>query len=119
LPFDDVHIPLDDIRRCIENIELFLEDLEFESYQADIKTKSAVERQLQIISEAAGRLRDHGERLCPEIDWRALRSMGNVLRHAYHRVEDRIIWDTAKLDLPPLKACVERVLSRDGDTLSE
>jgi len=37
--------------------------------------------------------------------------MGNVLRHGYHKVEDRIVWDAVKFDLPLLKACVDRVLN--------
>jgi uncharacterized protein with HEPN domain len=100
-----------DIRESIENIEAFLKETGFDDYCADLKTRSAVERQLQIISEAAARLKDDGERLCPGIDWQGLRGMGNVLRHGYHKVEDRIVWDAVKFDLPLLKACVDRVLN--------
>jgi uncharacterized protein with HEPN domain len=105
-----VRAHLTDILDGINRIEEFLGDLDFEGYHTDLKTKSAVERQMQIISEAAGRLRDEGERLCPEIHWKGLCGMGNVLRHGYHKVDDRIVWDTVKLDLPLLKACVNRVL---------
>lgn len=111
MPFKEVNSHLIDIRDSVGNINSFLEGMDFEAYYADLKTKSAVERQLQIISEAAVRLRDDGERLCPEIDWKGLCGMGNVLRHAYHRVEDRIVWDAVKLDLPLPKACVDRVLN--------
>jgi uncharacterized protein with HEPN domain len=111
LPFREVRAHLIDIQESIDNIDSFLKDVDFEAYQADLKTKSAVERQLQIISEAAGRLQDNGERLCPGIDWKGLRGMGNVLRHGYHKVEDRIVWDAVKLDIPLLKACVDRVLN--------
>lgn len=66
---------------------------------------------MEIISEALVRLTD-GEDLCPEIDWKGLRGMESVLRRGYHKVEDRIVWDTVKFDLPLLKVCVERLLSR-------
>jgi uncharacterized protein with HEPN domain len=59
----------------------------------------------------AVRLKDEGERLCPGIDWKGLCGMGNVLRHGYHKVEDRIVWDAVKFDLPLLKACVDGVLN--------
>jgi uncharacterized protein with HEPN domain len=110
LPFRDARAHLTDIRESIENIDTFLKGMGFDAYRADLKTRSAVERQLQIISEAAARLRDDGERLCPRIDWQGLRG-GNVLRHGYHKVEDRIVWDAVKLDLPLLKACVDHVLN--------
>jgi uncharacterized protein with HEPN domain len=114
LPFREVRGHLLDIRESIDNIEDFLKQLDFESYRADLKTRSAVERQMQIISEAAVRLKDDGEKLCPEIDWKGLCGMGNVLRHGYHKVEDRIVWDTVKLDLPLLRVCVDRALSRES-----
>jgi hypothetical protein len=57
-----------DIRESIENIDGFLKEMDFDAYRADLKTRSAEERQLQIISEAAARLKDDGERLCPGID---------------------------------------------------
>ena len=115
MPFSEVRGHLLDIRESIDNIEDFLKQVDFESYCVDVKTKSAVERQMQIISEAAIWLKDDGEKLCPEIDWKGLRGMGNVLRHGYHRVEDRIVWDTVKLDLPLLEVCVDHVLSREGE----
>jgi uncharacterized protein with HEPN domain len=85
LPFREVRAHLLDIQESIDNIGFFLEDVEFETYCADLKTKSAVERQMQIISEASVRLSD-GE----------------------------IVWDTVKLDLPLLKACVDRLLSQES-----
>lgn len=111
MPFREIRPHLIDIQESIENNKGFLKEMDFEAYHADLKTKSAVERQVQIISEAASRLGNESESLCPEIDWQGLRGMGNVLRHGYHKVEDRIVWDTVKFDLPLLKACVDRVLS--------
>jgi uncharacterized protein with HEPN domain len=37
--------------------------------------------------------------------------MGNILRHGYHKVEDRIVWDTVKTELPTLRVAVMRTLS--------
>jgi hypothetical protein len=63
LPFREVRAHLTDIRESIENIDAFLREMDFDAYHADLKTRSAVERQLQIISEAAARLKDDGETL--------------------------------------------------------
>jgi uncharacterized protein with HEPN domain len=85
--------------------------MDFESYQLDDKTKSAVERQIQILTEAAKILGATAESLCPGPDWKGLRGMGDLLRHAYHRIDDRIIWDTVTLELPPLKLAIEKTLT--------
>jgi uncharacterized protein with HEPN domain len=42
-----------------------------------------------------------------------LADLGNLLRHAYHRVDANILWDIAQNDLEPLKRFVERII-RDG-----
>lgn len=83
--------------------------MSFENYEADAKTRSAVERQL-ILTEAAIRLGDQADILCPGIDWKGVRGMGNILRHDYHRVANEIVWNTVKLDLPLVKHAVEKTL---------
>jgi uncharacterized protein with HEPN domain len=102
---------LRDILESINNIDAFLKGMDFTAYQADLKTRSAVERQLQIITEAAIRLGDEAETLCPGPDWKGYRGMGNFLRHEYHKVDDKIVWDTVKDELPPLKSAVLRALT--------
>ncbi len=82
-----------------------------EDYIEDLKTRSAVERQMQIITEAAIRLGDEAETLCPGLDWPGNRGMGNALRHEYHSVNDQIVWDTVKLELPLLRAAVVKALA--------
>jgi uncharacterized protein with HEPN domain len=69
LPFRDNDTHLRDILVGIDYIEAFLGDMEFAAYHADIKTRSAVERQMQIITEASNRLGEDAEKLCPVIDW--------------------------------------------------
>jgi uncharacterized protein with HEPN domain len=82
LPFRDNTSHLRDILEAIDLIELFLYDMTFESYRTDLKTKSAVERQMQIMTEAAIRLGGDAERTAPGPDWEGFRGMGNLLRHA-------------------------------------
>jgi uncharacterized protein with HEPN domain len=72
------------------------------------KQNSAVERQLQILTEAAIRL---GEVDGPKFlgpTWKGYCNMGNIIRHAYHKVDDTIIWDTVSTDLPVLKAALRK-----------
>ena len=52
----------------------------------------AVERCLERVSEAAKKLGESAEALCPGIPWPNIRGLGNVLRHEYERVEVFRIW---------------------------
>jgi Protein of unknown function DUF86 len=61
-------------------------------------------RRLRIDYDAAG------EQMAPGIDWEGFRGMGNLLRHAYHRIDDKIVWDTIKDELPVMREAVTKAL---------
>ena len=110
MPFRDPQRHLEDVLDAIAKIEEFVGDVDFTSYRVDDKTKAAVERKIQILTEAIIRLDDESPGSYPEIDQQAYRGMGNILRHSYHRVDDRIVWDTVKEDLPGLRDVVKKLL---------
>jgi uncharacterized protein with HEPN domain len=119
LPFRDNLSHLRDIDSSIDLIQAFIGNKDFDTFGADRKTVAAVERMLQIISEAAIRLGDEAERLCPGQPWRNIRGLGNWIRHQYDDLDREIIWNTIKEDLPRLKGAVSRAISdleRSPDT---
>lgn len=114
MSFRDPSLYLGDIVAAVNLIDTFVGVMTFEQYRVDPKTRSAVERQLQIVTEAAIRIGDDAERLCPGLDWRGIRGMGNILRHAYDHVEDTILWDAIKVGLPPLREAALAALAALG-----
>jgi uncharacterized protein with HEPN domain len=46
----------------------------------------------------------------PEIPWRNIAGIGNILRHAYPIVDDSLVWAVVVRDLPPLKAVIEQIV---------
>lgn len=113
MPFKDPVQSLQDILRYIERIEYHIADMEFAAYREDIKTIDAVERNLQRISEAASRLGDQADILCPGLPWHNIRGIGNWLRHEYDRVNLETVWHTLTDYLPPLKAAVLSALASE------
>jgi len=87
-------------------IEEFTAGMDFEAFRSHPMAVAAVERKLQIISEAAIRLGDKAERRIPGQPWREIRGMGNHLRHACERVDLVSIRNSVTDDLPPLRAAV-------------
>ena len=110
MPFRDDATHLRDILEAIDHIDSFVKDMDLDAYKADLKTKSAVERQMQIITEAAVRLGDDAEVIAPGPDWKGFRGMGNLLRHAYHRIDDELVWNTVKDDLPVMRQVIVKAL---------
>lgn len=111
MPFEDAKSHLADILESVRMIQEFVRGMDFEAYQWDSKTQAAVERKLLIVSEAAIRLKDEADVLCPGVPWRDIRGIGNWLRHQYDRVEVETVWNTIQDDLPPLRSAVERALT--------
>jgi uncharacterized protein with HEPN domain len=86
-------------------------DVSFESFAADIVQIRAAERGLLIISEAAKALPIDMLESYPQIEWHAVRSIGNLLRHEYERVEPRTLWRTVTVSLPRLSVVIDKMLA--------
>ena len=97
---------LGDMLEAIAGIERSTAGKTFENYQSDWLLKHAVQRAIEIISEASRALPDEVKAIRPEIPWPQVRTIGNVLRHEYHGLADRIIWGVVIDELPALKAAL-------------
>ncbi|MEM9672615.1 MAG: DUF86 domain-containing protein [Cyclobacteriaceae bacterium] len=95
---------LSDILQAIELIEGFtVGHNSFSDYQQDLKTKSAVERQLGIIGEAVNQYRKIQEQ--PELtNVRQIIATRNRLIHSYDSIDDTIVWAIIQKHLPVLKS---------------
>ena len=92
---------------AIDTINQFVEGMTIEEFRLDLKTCSAVERQLLIISEALTQLlaleddlpeRQRFAARFPTVDIYAIRGLGNRLRHDYTRVNVDTIWGSVHSD---------------------
>lgn len=102
---------LSDIQVAIELVETFLEETRsFPSFQMDMKTKSAVERQLEILGEALNKYSREAPE-SPLSDVPRIVSFRNRLDHNYDQVDDTITWAILKKHLPNLKMEVLNFLS--------
>lgn len=68
----DLSLLLLDIKVSIVKILEYTAGMTFETYEADSKTKDAVERNFEIIGEAASRIPDDFKKLHPGVEWRTV-----------------------------------------------
>ena len=93
---------LSDILQAIELINEFSTEVpSFSAYQKDLKSKSAIERQLGIIGEAVNQFRKEEEIALSHA--RQMVDFRNRLIHSYDNVDDSIVWVIVKKYLPPLR----------------
>lgn len=101
-----------DILKAIEEIESFFTDVpkDFLQYQHNLKTKRAVERNIEIIGEAMNRILNlDGEIVLTNS--RKIVDTRNRIIHGYDTVSDDIIWGIIVKHLPVLRCEIEKLLS--------
>ncbi len=93
-----------DMLEAVDHVDEMLAGLSRQAFEEDRTTQRAVERCLEIVSEASRRLTAEQRRQDPDVPWRSMADMGNVLRHEYHRVAASVVWSTARSlgDLRPV-----------------
>ena len=106
----DPRIVLEQMLEAIIDIEQITAGRSSEAYAADRTARRAVERCIEIVSEASRRLPPDLKHRHPEIPWPQIASIGNVLRHDYDAVNDATIWHAATVDLLPLKEALTALL---------
>lgn len=91
-----------DMIRAIQEIQEDTNGLTFEDYQRQRTIRRAVERNCEIIGEAARRVTPGFQAAHPTIDWSGAIGFRNVIIHRYDQVNDREIWTIVSVILPPL-----------------
>ena len=107
-----VGLRLHDIVEAIEGIEMTTAGMTFAQYQQSWQVRRAVERGIEIISEASWHVPEELKLRYPQIHWREIAGIGNLLRHEYGRIDDRIMWRVVQRYLPDLKGVVLDMLER-------
>lgn len=102
----DIQLILDDILGMIGLVERALAGKTRTDLDSDEFLRLGIQRAIEIISEASKHIPSELLEHAPEIPWRSIRGMGNILRHEYHHIADDVIWDVIHHDLPVLKSAV-------------
>lgn len=106
---------LDEMADAIAGISTAVEGRTFTEFRESWLLRHAVQRAIEIISEASRHLPAPLKERHPQVRWRSLAGVGNVLRHEYHRVSDKVVWDAVQFDLPPLSAAIEAMRRELGE----
>jgi uncharacterized protein with HEPN domain len=99
-----------DILVCANNIALFTEMLDFNSFVEDPKTIRAVAFELTTIGEAAKAIPIEIQEKYKEIPWGKIQGIRNVLVHEYFRLDEEVLWKTVKEDIPSLITSLTKII---------
>lgn len=102
---------LSDILESIDDIESFINDMTFEDFLNDKKTKNAVIRSIEVIGEATKNIPESIKVKYPSVPWKKMAGMRDKMIHEYHRIDFGILWKTVKEDIPFVKPMLQSVMN--------
>ena len=101
-----------DILKSAQLVIEFVGSLDKEAFLRDHKTQSAVLHQLLLVGEAAKRLSENYRAAHPEIPWKRVAGMRDVLIHQYDDVDLDEVWKTVKAEIPKLSSQLQSLVPR-------
>ena len=102
---------LEHIAEAVGQIQSVIAGKSFEAVFRDPVLRAAIERWIEIISEASRRLPEEMKLRHPNIPWRQVANVGNVLRHDYDGVLPDLIWEIVTRDLAPLEKVIADLIA--------
>jgi len=111
MPRDEATIV--DILKAARLAATFVAGLDKAAFSLDVKTQSAILHQLLVLGEAVTRLSDEFRAHHPQIPWRQIAGMRNILIHQYDEVDLDEVWKTVRTDIPAVIAQIEPLVSPD------
>lgn len=96
-----------DISDAARRIGEYIRGMTFEKFERDTKTQDAVVRNIEIVGEAVKLLSGGFKRRHPDVPWKQMAGMRDVIIHRYFGVALDIVWRVATKDLPEAVARLE------------
>jgi len=100
----------EDILGSVSKIERYIKSLDYNKFVKNDMVVDAVIRNLEIIGEAARNIPENVRKLYPEIPWERMIGLRNIVIHEYFGVDENILWEIIKKDIPKLKIKLEEIL---------
>lgn len=105
-----------DIERAVRRILRYTNNISRAELEANDEKVSAILYQIAVIGEATKRLSQEFRQQHPEIPWRDIAGMRDVLIHKYDQVDFDVIWDVVHNKLPELLTLLEPLLPSAGNS---
>ena len=106
----DFKLYLNDILEASRRIQNYTKGMDSEDFEQSDITIDAVVRNLEVIGEAARKLPAEVRSRAPEIEWRKIVALRNILSHEYFGVNTKIVWDVIQNKLESLGSVCRKLL---------
>ena len=107
----DHKVYLEDILEAIRKIHEFTHGMSLDALSKDAKTLDAVIRNLEVIGEAVKRLSEDIRNRQPDVAWRKISGLRDILIYEYFGINIEVVWDVIQHKLSGLEAAAKTLLS--------
>lgn len=102
---------IDSILEQIENIEFLSNDKNFDELFDSLALKLSIERCFITLWEAVKKLdSETKEKIWANLPWKEMAWMRDILIHDYFEIDNKILWNTIKTDIPNLKNAIQNII---------
>ena len=101
---------LKDILEAIRKIENYTENMSYEDFLKDELRQDGVVKNLEVIGEAVKNIPDDLKSTKPDIEWKKIAGLRDILTHEYFGINFEIVWDIISNKIPDLKKNVKELL---------
>lgn len=108
----DYKVFLNHILESIDLIEKYAEGQNKDSFENSIQLQDSIIRRLEIIGEAVKNLPKEFREKHPNISWKKIAGMRDVLIHEYFGVDVGLTWDVVEEELPNLKYDIQDIIKK-------
>ena len=105
---------LNDMQRFCSRVLRYADGLTAEQFEVNDMANDAVLRNLELLGEAAKQIPDEVRIRHPQVPWRRVAGLRDVLAHAYFGLEDETIWQVVSSSVPALAAQLDAVALAEG-----
>jgi len=103
---DDL-VYIEHIQSSVNRIQSYTSGLNLDLFLESHMVQDAIVRQLEVIGEATKRISQDFRDQHQDIPWKDMAAMRDKLIHDYIEVDFKMVWNTARIDIPELERLLE------------
>ena len=99
--------------QSMDRIEEYLIGIDFKKFKQTYMIVDAIIRNFEIIGEASKSIPIEIQEKYPEIPWRKMYGLRNLIAHEYFGIDYEMIWEIAKKNLPQNNLDLQKIIKKE------